>query len=171
MFTKTDIEKYFIGEKQESLLFIFIGIAGVVLALVFLIFLKTNFYKGAAIPLIAIGLLLSIIGYTVYKRSDGDRKNNVYAYDMNPSQLRDQELPRMKKVMKNFVLYRYVEIILALTGLFLFLYFRNDAANSFWKGFGIALGIMAIVAIFADYFAEKRGSIYTKGIESFIKNK
>ncbi len=57
MFTKADIEKYFTGEKQESLLFLFIGIAGIIAAIVFFFFLKTSFYKGAAIPLLLIGLI------------------------------------------------------------------------------------------------------------------
>ena len=36
MFTKTDIEKYFNAEKNESLLFIILGIIAIVLALVFI---------------------------------------------------------------------------------------------------------------------------------------
>jgi drug/metabolite transporter (DMT)-like permease len=171
MFTKTDIEKYFVAEKQESLLFMLIGIAGIITAIVFFFFLKENFYKGAAIPLLLIGLLLGVIGYTVYKRSDEDRKRNVYAYDMNPAQLKEKELPRMKTVMKNFVIYRYTEIILALAGIGLFIYFRNDADKQFWKGLGLALAIMALLTLIADYAAEKRGKVYTKGIESFIQGK
>jgi uncharacterized membrane protein YbhN (UPF0104 family) len=168
MFTKADIENYFIAEKQESLLFLSIGIIAIVLAVVFFFFLKTDFYKGAAIPLLLIGLLLGIIGYTVYKRSDSDRIRNVYAYDMNPSQLKNDELPRMKTVMKNFILYRYTEIALALAGIGLFFYFKQNPDRLFWKGLGLTLAIMAVTALAADYFAEKRGKIYTKGIESFI---
>jgi len=73
MFTTSDIEKYFNGEKQESFLFMTIGIAGIAAALVFFFALKTSFYKGAAIPLLVVGLLLGIAGFTVYKRSDEDR--------------------------------------------------------------------------------------------------
>lgn len=170
MFTKTDIEKYFIGEKQESLLFLLIGIAGIITAIIFFFFIKTNFYKGAAIPLFLIGLLLSIVGYTVYKRSDEDRKRNVYAYDMNPSQLKEKELPRMKTVMKNFVIYRYTELLLMIVGVALYVYFIKDFTKDFWRGFGLALAVMALLALTADFFAEQRGKKYTKGIESFIKN-
>jgi hypothetical protein len=149
-------------------LFLFIGIAGVVAAIIFFFFLKTNFYKGVAIPLLLIGLLLGVVGYTVYKRSDGDRMRNVYAYDMNPGDLKTKELPRMKTVMKNFVIYRYTEIFLFLTGALLFYYFRNDEVQQFWKGVGLTLAIMASLALAADYFAEQRGKTYTKGIESFL---
>jgi uncharacterized membrane protein YbhN (UPF0104 family) len=168
MFTKTDIEKYFNAEKGESLVFIAIGIVGIIAAIIFFFFIKTNFYKGAAIPLVLVGLLLGIVGFNVYKRSDGDRTRNVYAYDMNPGELKEKELPRMETVMKNFVIYRYTEIILALIGIGLFFYFKNNIDKEFWKGFGLTLTIMALLALSADYFAEKRGKIYIDGIKSFV---
>ncbi len=168
MFTKADIEKYFDAEKQESLLFLGIGVAAIIAAIVFVFFLKAPFYKGAAIPLVVVGLLLGVVGYTVYKRSDEDRKRNVYAYDMNPADLKDKELPRMQVVMKNFIIYRYTEIALAIMGIGLFIYFRNNEARYFWRGFGLTLTIMALLALFADYFAEKRGHVYINGIASFV---
>jgi drug/metabolite transporter (DMT)-like permease len=168
MFTKTDIEKYFLAEKQGGLVFLLIAISGIVLAIIFFFFLKTNFYKGTAFPLILLGILSGTVGYTVYKRSDSDRIRNVYDYDMNPSQLKNIELPRMKTVMKNFVIYRYTEIILVLTGIFLFTYFKETPDRFFWKGFGLALAIMALLALAVDYFSEKRGRDYTKGLESFV---
>jgi hypothetical protein len=167
MFTKTDIEIYFNGEKQESILFIVIGIAAVVSALVFFLLIKTSFFNGAAISLLLIGLLLGITGFTIYKRSDGDRIRNVYAYDMNPGDLKDKELPRMKKVMKNFIIYRYIELFLLALGLGLFLYFIRDFNNDFWRGFGLALAVMALIALTADYFAETRGKKYLEGIISY----
>lgn len=171
MFTKTDIEKYFIAEKNESLLFVIIGIAGIVAAAVFFFFLKTSFYKGASIPLLLIGLLLGVVGFTVYRRSDADRTRNTYAYDMNPQELKTKELPRMQTVMKNFVIYRWVEIILAITGAALFLYFRDNTAQLFWKGFGLSLCVMALLALTADYFAEKRGHQYMNGLLYFVNEK
>ena len=171
MFTKYDVEKYFVGEKQESLLFLLIGIAGIITAILFYFFLKTNFYKGASLPFFFIGVLLAIVGFTVYKKSDDDRQRNVYAYDMNPSVLKNKELPRMKTVMKNFVIYRFTEILLAAAGIGLFFYFQENPDKLFWKGFGLSLAIMALLALTADFFAEKRGRIYIKGIESFIEGK
>ena len=168
MFTKAEIEKYFNAEKQESLLFMLIGVAGIIAALVFFFFLKTNFYKGAAIPFMLFGLLLAMVGYIVYKRSDADRQRNVYAYDMNPTELKDKELPRMKAVMKNFIIYRYTEIFLFLVGTALYIYFIHDFTKDFWRGFGLALAIMAILALTADFFAEKRGKVYMKGLEIYI---
>ena len=73
MFNKTDIEKYFNAEKSESFLFLLVAIAAILAAVSFFLFIKTNFYKGAAVPLLLIGLLLGVVGFTVYKRSDADR--------------------------------------------------------------------------------------------------
>lgn len=171
MFTKTDIEKYFTGEKSESLLFLSIGIAAVIAAVIFFFVLKTNFYKGAAIPLLLIGLMMGIVGFTVYKRSDADRKRNTYAYDMNPQELKTKELPRMQTVMKNFVVLRWVEILLAITGIILFVYFRNNETQTFWKGLGLALAVMALIGLTADSFAEKRGHQYIDGLKEFVNKK
>jgi hypothetical protein len=125
-------------------------------------------YKGAAIPLLLIGLLLGVVGFTVYKRSDADRIRVVYAYDLNPSALKQKEIPRMETVMKNFVVYRYIEITLALVGIGLFFFFKNNIDQQFWKGLGLSLAIMALIALSADYFAEKRGAVYLDELRSFV---
>ena len=168
MFTKADIEKYFNAEKAESWVFMAIGIAGIIAAIVFFFFIKTNLYKGAAIPFLVIGLLLGAVGFTIYKRSDADRMRNVYAYDMNPSELKEKEIPRMQTVIKNFIVYRWVEIILFLTGAALYIYFIRDIRHDFWRGFGLALALMAFMALTADFFAERRGHLYLKCLKSFV---
>ena len=170
MFSKTDIEKYFIGEKQESWVFMAIGLIAIILAVVFFLVIKTSLYKGMAIPFILIGIILVTVGVTVYKRSDQQRIDNVYSFDMNPSKLKEQELPRMEKVMKSFVIIKWVEIILLVTGIALYIYFIRDFRHDFWRGFGFALALMALIALRADYFAEKRGRIYTKGLQFFTSN-
>ena len=169
MFTRADIEKYFNAEKEESRVFLTIGITAVILALLYLLFLKTSFYKGAALPLLLVGILLAVVGYIVLRRSDKDRIRNVYAYDMNPAELKEKELPRMKIVMRNFVIYRWLEIFLFGAGAGLYIYFIRDFTKDFWRGFGLALAVMALIALMADYFAEKRGRVYTEGLEEFVK--
>ena len=168
MFTKADIEKYFNAEKAESWVFMAIGIAGIIAAIIFFFFIKTNLYKGAAIPFLVIGLLLGAVGFTIYKRSDADRMRNVYAYDMNPSELKEKEIPRMQTVIKNFIVYRWVEIILFLTGAAIYIYFIRDIRHDFWRGFGLALALMAFMALTADFFAERRGHLYLKCLKSFV---
>lgn len=162
------IHKYFMAEKQESLLFLIIGGVAVLLSVVFFFFLKTNpgFFKGAAIPLFVIGALMGIVGYTVYARSDNQRMDVAYKMGLDRGGfVKMEEGPRMEKVMKNFVIIRYVEIGLALVGIFLFFYFKNDPVRVFWKGLGLTLVIMAVIALGMDYFAEKRGREYVKRLE------
>lgn len=167
------IYKYFIAEKQESLLFLIIGIITILLALVFWFFLKTNpsFFKGAAIPLLAIGLIQSVVGYSVYARTDKQKAEVAYNTGIEPvSFIKQQELPRMKTVMKNFVIYRWVEIAFILTGLVLIFLFRANPGKTFWYGFGITLAIQAAIMLGADYFAEQRGKIYTRNLETLVNN-
>lgn len=162
------VHKYFIAEKQESLLFLIVGGVAILVSVVFFFFIKTNpaFFKGASIPLFLIGILLGSVGYTVYSRSDKQRMDVAYKMGLDPRGFTSQEEgPRMRKVMKNFVNYRYVEIGLALAGILLFFYFKNDPEPVFWKGFGLTLSIMALIALGADYFAEKRGKLYFEKLE------
>lgn len=177
MLTKLDIEKYFIAEKQESLLFIIIGIVALICGVALIIFCKNNFWRGVAFPLIIVGLIQCIVGFTVYNKCDADRANNVYAFDMNPQQLQQKELPRMEVVNKKFVVYRWVEIALFLVAIFLIFKFKNNATNidswsgnAFWYGLGIALAIQAFIMLGADYFAEKRAIVYTKQLQAFVLN-
>lgn len=168
MFSKADIERYFTAEKSESLVFIIIGLSAIVAAIILYFFLKTNFHKGMAYPLLLIAIIQITVGYTVYKRSDSDRKRNSYAYDMNPAELRNKEIPRMLVVKKNFVIYRWIEIMLLLTGLVLFFLWKNNPDKAFWTGVGMGLAIQAAIMLCADYVAEARAITYTKGLQDFI---
>lgn len=165
------VHKYFIGEKQESLLFLIIGIAAVVAAIVLFFFIKTNpsLYKGMAIPLFVIGLIQLAVGYTVYARSDKQRMDVAYLLGTEPVQYaKSTELPRMEKVMKNFVIYRWVEIALILAGVILIFLFRSNPDRSLLFGLGIMLAIQASIMLGADSFAEKRGDLYKKELEKMI---
>ena len=90
---------------------------------------------------------------------------------MNRTELIEKEIPRMKIVMKNFVIYRYTEIALLLTGLALYFNCRNNPVKTFWNGFGMTLAAMSLVALVADFFAERRGKAYTRGLSSLIEKK
>jgi hypothetical protein len=177
MFEQRDfsfIYRYFIGEKQESLLFLIVGIVAILLAVVFWFFIKSNpiFFKGAAIPLLAIGLIQMVVGYSVYSRTDKQKSDIAYNMGMEPvSYVKQTEQPRMKTVMKNFVIYRWVEIAFIITGLVLIFIFRSNPDKSFWYGFGVALAIQAVIMLGADYFAEKRGKIYAAELEKIISIK
>lgn len=167
MLTKTDIEKYFMAEKSSGLLFLIIGIIAIVLAIVFYSYLKTNLHKGAAIPLVLIGLLQAFVGYSVHAKSDQQRIGNVYAYDMNPDHFKQEELPRMKAAGRSITIFLWVETILLIAGAVLFFLYRTDAGKTFWYGLGITLFIQAAIMLAADIFVGQRAKKYTEQIEAF----
>lgn len=167
MLTKADIEKYFIAEKHESLLFLVIGLLAILIALVFYFAVRTHIGRGAAIPLLIFGLIQAVAGYAVYQRSDDQRINQVYAYDMNPGQLKTGELARMGTVNRNFNIYRWVEAGAVIVGIILVLIFRNNPGKEFWVGLGIALAVMTAELFIADFIAAKRALHYTQLLEKF----
>lgn len=171
MITKALIEKYFLAEKQESLLIMGIGIVAILIAIVGWFYFKTAFWRGVSISLLGIALIQLVVSYTIYTRSDAQRVDMVYSIDMNPDQLTKVELPRMEVVNQNFVIYRWVEIALLLLGIVLYVYFRENTLKEFWKGFGFALCLQALLMLGADYFAEKRAQDYTQAIRLFSVKK
>lgn len=151
------ITKYFNAEKGESLLFILVGAMAILLSTCFLIKIKQPFYTGMAYPFIAIALIQITVGSSVYFRSPKDilRVNQMVQTDK--SKIQSEEIPRMHTVMKNFSVYKWIEIALLLTGLFLLIYFHS---NTFWKGVGLGLFVQAGFMLLLDFFAESRGKAY-----------
>lgn len=168
MFTKSGIEKYFMAEKNLGLLFIIIGAIGVLAAIVFFFVMKTNWHKGAAIPFLLIGLFQLFQGYNVYTKMDGHRKAAVYAYDMNPSELKDKEIPAKEKALKNMNTFIAIEILLLVTGIALFLYFKKDTTQLLWAGLGLALAIEATLCLFVEINAKTQTAQYVKGLKELV---
>jgi len=156
------VHKYFIAEKQAGMFFLVVGVVSVLLSLLFFVFIKTNpsLCRGMAVPLLVIGLLQSVVGFTVYSRSDQQRMDVSYKMGMDPGFVRNTELPRMEKVMHNFTIYKYVEIALLVAGIVLILLYRTNEGKQFLYGVGIALALQAAVSLGADVMAEKRGGAY-----------
>ena len=171
MFTKADAEAYFNGEKQESILFIAIGVIAIIAALLLFFYFKQAWGKGAAWPLLVIGLMQCVVGFTVYARSDDQRKDIVYKMDLNPDALQQIEVPRMEKVMKNFVIYRYTEIALLVGGIAVLLFFRNQPAKQWWMGLAAGFALQAALMLLADGFAERRGLTYINGLKQYLEGK
>jgi hypothetical protein len=151
------IEKYFNAEKYESLLFVLVGLTAISFAIYFLSKQNLPFYKGMAYPLIAVALIQLVVGTSVYFRSPKDIERVKAIVQTEKAKIQSEEIPRMEVVMKKFVLYRWVEIVLMLLGIGLFLYFSSA---SFWRGIGLGLAMQAFFMLFLDYFAESRGEVY-----------
>ena len=160
------IIKYFNGEKSESYVFIIIGLFAFALALYFIFVLKSSFWKGVAIPFLIVALLEFIVGYTIVNRSSKDIVR-VETFIKNQTQnIKTDEIPRMDKVLSNFVIYRYVEIALIVLGIVLMYSSMND---TFWRGIGLGLFIQASIVLSLDFFAERRGQIYMEYLKEIVE--
>ena len=159
------ISKYFNAEKHESLLFVLVGLLAISVATYFLIKVKQPFYNGMAYPLIAIALIQIVVGSSVYFRSPKDILRVEQIVQTEQQKIRTEEIPRMEVVMKNFVIYRWVEIALFLMGIFLFFNFKPMSIS---KGIGLGLSIQAGFMLLLDYFAESRGKVYLEYLRTII---
>lgn len=160
------VVKYFNGEKAESYIFILIGVVAFAMALYFFFVLKTSFWKGVAIPFIIVALLEFIVGYTIVTRSEKDITRVETFIQKEQQSIKKIEIPRMVKVLSNFVIYRYVEIALIILGIVLMYSSMND---TFWRGIGLGLFIQASIVLSLDFFAERRGHIYIVYLQELVE--
>ena len=156
------ITKYFNAEKYESIFFIVAGFCAIVVAYYFIFVLHKPFLNGIAYAILAIAFIQIVVGTTVYIRSpkDIDRVNRLIETDK--TKIRSEEIPRMNEVMKNFAIYKYIEIILIFVGICLLLFFKNELL----RGIGLGLVIQSAVMLLLDIVAAARGDVYL----NFLKN-
>lgn len=153
------ITTYFTEEKIESLFFIIIGFVAIALALFFLWIIKYSFFKGMAIPFLLIGSIQLSIGYTIYKRSPDDIYRVEQILKSNHIDLKSTEILRMKSVIQNFTIYKWIEIALIVSGLALIILFHKSP-QPFWKGLGLGLLIQASLLLCLDLLATQRAEKY-----------
>jgi len=158
------VVRYFSGEKAESHLFVFLGIATILVASYFLLGLKSSFWKGASIPFVLVAVLELVVGFTISNRSPRDIARVEHQIKHEPGRIITEEIPRMEVVMRNFKVYRYVEIALVVCGLILM---YAGGIPSFWRGLGFGLFTQAGIVICLDYFAEARGVAYLEYLRTF----
>ncbi|MBO9634457.1 MAG: hypothetical protein J7578_15185 [Chitinophagaceae bacterium] len=168
MLTKSDIEKYFLAEKQGALLVLIIGGIAILIGLIFFVAFRTGLFRGAAIPLLVLGIMECFVGYGIYKRSDEERIKLVYAYDMNPSLLKTEELPRMQELNKRFRIYQAVEIGFVLVGIILMILYNGRTERSFWVGFGLTLVIQGVSLFGIETMATQRAKEYTRKLSGYL---
>jgi hypothetical protein len=160
------IEKYFRAEKAESLLFMVVGLLAITLSLYFNFKQKDFFYTGMSYALLAVAILQLVVGFTVYKRSPLDETRVKSMIEVQFDKIENEEIPRMQLVMKNFVVYRWVEIVLAIIGILHYLFLGR---TEWLKGFGLGLSLQSVLMLLLDFFAEHRGQIYLKFLNDFIQ--
>ncbi len=170
MFTKTDIEQYFAGFKNEQLLLMITGAVALVIAVVFYAGLKTKWYKGIALPLAVFALLNVGAGFSNYKRADILKVRNVYNYDLHPELLKSKELPRIKEMSQNFTALIYINISIILTAAFIFFYFKKKGNSEYYMGVAASLFLVAVLSVVMYSVMKGRSEGYELGIMNYTKN-
>ncbi len=161
-----NIQIYFKSERAESLVFIAIGLIALAAGIYFVMSVKKPFCMGMAWPLIIIALIQLFVGGAVFVRSPKDIVRVEKMASTNQNAIVTEEIPRMETVIKNFTIYRWVEIGLAVVGLILIL---THTSGSMSKGIGTGLFIQSLLMLGADYFAAKRGHIYLDWLQELVK--
>jgi hypothetical protein len=155
--------KYFEGEKIEALVFILpIGL----LSLVFGAWLLSDgpgvFARGVAIPFLAMGLVMTVVGGAVGYRTPAQVAALETSIAASPETAVQAEQARMEKVNRAWPVYLAVWAAFGVAGLALRFATRGD----FTQGLGIALVFFAGVGLVVDGFAERRARPYTEALAS-----
>ena len=156
-----NMSDYFVAEKQESVIFVVVGL----LAIGFSLWLWMNGHrlKYMAYPLVVIALMQIVVGGTVYLRTDSQVSTLSAQLQVNPAALKAEETARMETVMKNFSIYKSIEMLLLIMGVGLIAFFqRHDVA----AGIGVGLVLQAAFTLTLDIFAETRGADYLSVVQS-----
>lgn len=150
---------YFSAEKQESLLFVLVGVAAIAASAYLLA--RRHRLRAMAYPLIAIALIQIAVGGSVYLRTDEQVATLQAQLALAPAAYRAEELARMDKVSAGFRLYKGIEIALIVAGAVMIAGFRRRQAL---LAAGIGLVLQASIMLVLDLFAERRAEHYIEAI-------
>jgi drug/metabolite transporter (DMT)-like permease len=153
------MQSYFGAEKGESGFFIGLGVLALVLGAVF--FTRDSAaLRGAAFPLVLVGLIQLGVGLGVYLRTDKQQADLISLMRSDRPRFLAEELPRMDKVNRNFDVYKIVEIVLLVVGVGLVVYGRGG--RPMLLGVGAGLAAQSAIMLALDFFAEARADRYTE---------
>lgn len=159
-----ELQSYFRAEKQGSYVAIAVGILSCWAGGAFFLNAAAPFYLGLALPLALAGVLQLMVGSIILRRTDDQVDELASVLQKDPAAFAQAEMPRMARVMRNFAVYRWVEMACVVFGLALF---WANAATNFWKGLGAGMFVQGLFLLVFDFFAEKRGKTY----QAFVKSR
>ena len=156
-----NMSSYFVAEKQESVIFIVVGLLAIGLSI--WLWMNGHRLKSMAYPLVVIALMQILVGSLVYLRTDAQLSTLSAQLQVNPAALKAEETPRMQTVLKNFSIYKAVEMLLLIVGVGMIAFLqRYDMA----AGIGVGLVLQAAFTLTLDIFAEARGADYLSAVQS-----
>jgi hypothetical protein len=166
---KLDIERYFEAEKTGSFCLLILGALACAVACVLGLWLKSKWSIGLAIPLAVIGVVQLAVGAHVMRSVDKLRTDAVYAFDLDPNYLRNQEVPRMTKVMNNFVYYKNLEIGIFIMGVVIMWISPLINSNNLWNGLAWGMCIQSCILLVFDFLAAQRAETYLESIQNWLQ--
>ena len=170
MFTKENIEQYFSAFKNEQIFLIILGAVALIVALIFFVGFKTEWYKGFALPLAVFAVLNMGAGFSNYKKADILKVRNTYNYDLHPELLRTKELPRIQEMKQNFTVLIYVNISIIFAAAFIFFYFKKKEGSQYYMGVAASLFFVAVLSVAIYSVMKSRSKKYQNGIIMYTKN-
>jgi LPXTG-motif cell wall-anchored protein len=155
---------YFNEEKTESIWFVLIGVISIALSAWLFFKFKNEFYRGLVIPVVLISLIQITVGSSVYIRTDNQIAKIVSGLQDDKQTTKPVEITRMNDVMKNFKIYKWIEIAFILSGVLILVFLKD---RYFWTGIGAGLLIEGTFMIVLDVIAEMRGVKYLEWLQQF----
>lgn len=162
---ETAIREYLLEERLESKIFVGIGALAIAGGIAMLLG-GSAFYKGAALPLMAVALIQIGVGGAVWWRTEEHIASLVALLHSDGARFLVDETARMAVVNRNFNIYKVIEIALAMVGVGLVadgFALKNDTM----KGVGAGLALQAGLMLTFDLVAEARADRYTNQIALF----
>ncbi len=159
-----DLHLYFEGEVREASVFAGAGMAAAAVASVLLE--HPGVGRGAAYPLIGVGIIQIAAGLVLHLRTDAQVAKLDALLASDPAALRAAELRRMERVVVQFLVLEVVELALAAGGAGMAI---AGAAldEELLTGIGVGLGIQALVMFGLDWLAHRRASRYLASLRRF----
>lgn len=170
MFTKETIEQYFNAFKNEQIFLMVLGAVALIVASVFFVGLKTQWYKGIALPLAVFAIINLGAGVSNYKKADFLKVRNTYNYDLHPELLRTKEMPRIKEMNQNYTVLIYVNISILFAAAFIFFYFKKKEGNDYYMGMAASLFLVAVLSVAIYAVVKSRSKNYENGIIAYTKD-
>lgn len=155
-----NLGSYFAAEKQESVIFISVGILAIAVSI--WLWINGHRLKSMAYPLVIIGLMQMAVGSTIFFRTDSQVSALSTQLQQNPIAMRVEESARMEAVMKNFSIYKAIEMILLITGVGIIIFLQQKDVAA---GIGIGLILQSAITLTLDIFAEARSADYMSALD------
>jgi hypothetical protein len=163
---REDMHSYFRGEKIQAPFFFGTGVAAGAIGAV-LLTRDDPMARGAAYPLIGIGLLQAIVGAGLFFRTDGQVAKLDEQLTTNPAGFKTDEAKRMLRIKNQFIAIMVLESVFILGGtVTASMAARRECCRTLQ---GVSLGFIAqgAATLMLDLIATARSRDYLQSLQSF----